>query len=224
GLGSVGMRVLEGLRDTGVEGVVIERDEDNRYSSQVRLMGVRVILGDATLKRTLDAANLDTAMAVAVMTSDDMTNIESGLAVRQGLGARWEEIPVILRVFDRSLGYRLEDNFEFRHVWSTAAIAAPWFVGGAIGMGVLATFYVGNEPFQVAKLTVREGGGLVGVKMIELGANARVIAINRSDEDEDLEYPPRRDTEFAAGDRAYIAGPYEELMKIVGIDHAAATT
>ncbi|MGK2956365.1 MAG: NAD-binding protein [Solirubrobacterales bacterium] len=223
GLGSVGMRVLEGLRDKGVEVVVIERDEDNRYSSQVRLMGVRVILGDATLKRTLDAANLETASAVAVMTSDDMTNIESGLAVRQGLGTRWQQIPVILRVFDRTLGYRLEDNFEFRHVWSTAAIAAPWFVGGAIGMGVLATFYVGNEPFQVAKLTVREGGGLVGVKMIELGANARVIAINRSDEDEDLEYPPRRDTEFAAGDRAYIAGPYEELMKIVGMDHAAAT-
>ena len=224
GLGSVGMRVLDGLREKGREVVVIERDEDNRYSSQVRLMGVRVILGDATLKRTLEAANLDTASAVAVMTSDDMTNIEAGLAVRQGLGSRWDETPVILRVFDRTLGYRLEDNFEFRHVWSTAAIAAPWFVGGAIGMGVLATFYVGNEPFQVARLTVREGGGLVGVKMIELGANARVIAINRSaTDDSGLEYPPRRDTQFAAGDRAYIAGPYEELMKIVGLDHSAAT-
>ena len=30
--------------------------------------------------------------------------------------------------------------------------------------------------------------------------------------------------EFAAGDRAYIAGPYEELMKIVGLDHTTVVT
>ncbi len=28
---------------------MIERDEDNRYASQARLLGVRVIVGDATL-------------------------------------------------------------------------------------------------------------------------------------------------------------------------------
>ena len=222
GLGSVGMRILEGLRARGREVVVIERDEDNRYSSQVRLLGVRVILGDATLSRTLEAANISTASAVAVMTSDDMTNIEAGLAVREGLGKRWDDIPVILRVFDHALGYRLEQSFEFRHVWSTAAIAAPWFVGGAIGMGVLATFYFGRQPFQVAKLKVREGGGLVGVKMLELGADARVLAINRSEEDSEMEYPPRRETEFQAGDSAWIAGPYEELMKILRMDQSPA--
>ena len=222
GLGSVGMRILEGLRERGREVVVIERDEDNRYSSQVRLLGVRVILGDATLSRTLEAANISTASAVAVMTSDDMTNIEAGLAVREGLGNRWDDIPVILRVFDHALGYRLEQSFEFRHVWSTAAIAAPWFIGGAIGMGVLATFYFGRQPFQVAKLKVREGGGLVGVRMLELGADARVLAINRSEEDSEMEYPPRRETEFQAGDSAWIAGPYEELMKILRMDQSPA--
>ncbi len=47
GLGAVGMRVLEGVRERGREVVVIERDEDNRYASQARLLGVRVIIGDA---------------------------------------------------------------------------------------------------------------------------------------------------------------------------------
>ncbi|MBJ7472186.1 MAG: NAD-binding protein, partial [Solirubrobacteraceae bacterium] len=218
GLGSVGMRVLEGLRDRGCEVVVVERDEDNRYASQARLLGVRVIVGDATLARTLEAANLDTARAVAVLTSDDMTNIETGLAVREGLAKRWHEVPVILRVFDRSLGHRLEETFEFRHVWSTAAIAAPWFVGAAIGMGVLATFYVGRQPFLVARLTVHAGGGLDGAEMRDLSANVRVIAISRGSGDEGLEYPPRRDTRLVAGDRAYLAGPYEELMQIVRAD------
>jgi len=222
GLGSVGMRVLEGLHERGREVVVIERDEDNRYASQARLLGVRVILGDATLRRTLDAANLSTASAVAVLTSDDMTNIETGLAIRDGLGDRWEDVPVILRVFDRSLGHRLEETFDFRHVWSTAAIAAPWFVGAAIGMGVLATFYVGRQPFLVARLTVREGGGLVGVRMIDLTANVRVVALDRGAAGDHLEHPPRRDTRFAAGDRAYLAGPYDELMQVVRQDQAPA--
>ena len=43
------------------------------------------------------------------------------------------EVPVVLRVFDRELGGRLEQTFDFRHVWSTAVIAAPWFVGAALG-------------------------------------------------------------------------------------------
>ena len=222
GLGSVGMRVLEGLHAAGREVVVIERDEDNRYASQARLLGVRVIVGDATLERTLQAANLKTASAVAVLTSDDMTNIETGLAVRKGLAARWQKVPVVLRVFDRSLGHRLEESFDFRHVWSTSAIAAPWFVGAAIGMGVLTTFYIGGQPFLVARLTVREGGGLAGLEMASLGANVRVIAISRGGTDRDLEHPPRRDTRFAAGDRAYLAGPYEELMQVLRTDQAEA--
>jgi Trk K+ transport system NAD-binding subunit len=222
GLGSVGMRVLEGLRSAGREAVVIERDEDNRYASQARLLGVRVIIGDATLHRTLEAANLDTAAAVGVLTSDDMTNIETGLAIRDGLGDRWKDVPVILRVFDRSLGHRLEDSFDFRHVWSTSAIAAPWFVGAAIGMGVLTTFYLGRQPFLVAGLTIREGGGLAGLEMASLGANVRVIAISRAEGGGGLEHPPRRDTRFGAGDRAFLAGPYEELMRVLRVDQAEA--
>ncbi len=221
GLGSIGMRVLEGLREAGREVVVIEREEDNRYASQARLLGVRVIVGDATLGRTLEAANVSTASAVAVMTSSDLTNIETGLAIRELLGDRWGEIPVILRVFDHALGHRLQETFEFRHVWSTAAIAAPWFVGAAIGMGVMTTFYIASRPFLVARLTVRRGGGLAGAEIGELRANVRVMAIQRGD-GEGLEYPPRRDTRLAADDEAYLAGPYEELMQILRIDQAPA--
>ena len=64
---------------------MIERDEDNRYASQARLLGVRVIVGDATLSRTLEAANLE-AVRRGGHDLDDMTNIETGLAVRDGLG------------------------------------------------------------------------------------------------------------------------------------------
>jgi Trk K+ transport system NAD-binding subunit len=215
GLGSIGMRVLEGLVASGTRAAVIERDEDNRYIAQARALGVPVVVGDATLAPTLAAVHLGNAAAVAVMTSDDLANLETGLAARGLLGERWHETPVILRVFDRSLGGRLQHSFGFQHVWSTSALAAPWFVGAAIGFGVVSTFYVGNRPFLIARLRVRAGGGLDGVEMRELSARVRVMALARAADGGRLEHPPRRDTRFAAGDEAYLVGPSEELLPVV---------
>lgn len=215
GLGAVGMQVLDGLLRRGREVVVVERDETNRYLNQVRQRGVPLVIGDSTLAETLDSVNLASAASVAIVTSDDMTNIETGLAVRDRLGERWAEVPVILRVFDRDLGGRLEASFGFRHVWSTVAIAAPWFVGAALGLEVLFSFYVGTHPFLIARLRVRPGGGLDGVAMSELSADIRVVAIARQGATDDFEHPPRRGTRLVAGDDAYLAGPYEQLLSVL---------
>ena len=215
GLGAVGMQVLDGLRRQDRDVVVVERDEGNRYLNQVRNLGVPLVLGDSTLGQTLDSVNLTTAASVAIVTSNDMTNIETGLAVRDRLGQRWANVPVVLRVFDRDLGSRLQDSFGFRHVWSTVALAAPWFVGAALGLDVRFSFYVGSHPFLIAKLSIADGGGLAGLAMVDLSANVRVIAIGRRANDYKLEHPPRRDTRFAAGDNAYLAGPYEELLSVL---------
>jgi Trk K+ transport system NAD-binding subunit len=218
GLGAVGMKVLEGLLAAGQEVVVIERMASNRYLSEARALEAPLVLGDATMTRTLDAVNLSSAAAVAILTSDDLTNIETGLAVRDRLGERWSEVPVVLRVFDRQLGHRLQQSFGFRHVWSTSAIAAPWFVGAALGLEVLFTFYVGNNPFLLARLRVSRSGGLDGLAMRDLPGTVRVVAIRRSASSAALEHPPRRDTRLAPGDDAYLAGPYAELLEVLRHD------
>jgi Trk K+ transport system NAD-binding subunit len=221
GLGAVGMHVLEGLLAQGQEVVVVERMEGNRYMSQARSLGVPLVLGDATLARTLDSANLSSAAAVAILTSDDLTNIETGLAVRDRLGERWSEVPVVLRVFDRQLGHRLEHSFGFRHVWSTSAIAAPWFVGAVLGLEVLFTFYVGNHPFLLASLRVSAGGGLDGMAMRDLPGRIRVVAIRRAASSTAVEHPPRRDTRLSPHDDAYLVGPYAELLEVLRHDREA---
>ena len=215
GLGAVGLRVLEGLRAQGRDVVVVEYDEGNRYVQHARSLGAPIVHGDATLGQTLRSVNIAKAGAVAILTSDDLVNLETGLAVRDSLGSRWLEVPVVLRVFDRALGSRLEKTFRFNHVWSTSALASPWFVGAVLGLEVLATFYVRNRPFLVARLTVRPDGGLVGLAMRELGARIRVVAIVPGAGDGEMEYPPRRDTRLAAGDQAYLLGPYEELLRVL---------
>ena len=87
---------------------------------------------------------------------------------------------------------------------------------------MIATFYVDHEPFMLARLRVAADGGLAGVAMSELSARMRVVAIRRSAEPRRLEHPPRRDTRFAPGDHAYLAGPAEELLTVLRREQRSA--
>jgi Trk K+ transport system NAD-binding subunit len=218
GLGSVGIKVVEGLLAEGQRVVVVEHDSDNRHLDRARALGVPVVIGDATLRQTHDTVNLADACAVAILTSADLTNIETGLAVRETLAERWDAVPVVLRVFDRDLARMMEHNFGFQNVRSTSALAAPWFVGAALGLDVLETFYVDQQPFLVGHVSIAPGGGLQGLAMQDLSAQTRVIALRRSSEGGALEHPPRRGTRFEGGDQAYILGPYEELLEVLRRD------
>jgi Trk K+ transport system NAD-binding subunit len=140
GLGSVGVQVVQQLAAAGRDIVVLEKNEHNRHLGQIRALGVPVVIADATMPVVLESVRLTSASAVAVVTSDDLANLETGLAVRDQLGARWETTPVVLRIFDPQLARSVKDSFGFTLVRSTAALAAPWFVGAALGLDVLSTF------------------------------------------------------------------------------------
>jgi Trk K+ transport system NAD-binding subunit len=172
------------------------------------------VIADATLPQTLQSVNLAEARAMAVLTSDDLVNLETALAVQD----QDKKMPVVLRLFDRQLALTVEKTFGIGLVRSTAALAAPWFVGAALGLDVLGTFYVGDAPMLVARLEVARGGGLENLAMAELSGRTRVVAISRAAEDGRLEHPPRRGTRFGAGDRAYVVGPYEELLQVLRRD------
>ncbi|MEV4420316.1 NAD-binding protein [Patulibacter sp. NPDC049589] len=215
GMGAVGMRVLEGLLEREVDVVVIERDPDHPELQEARRLGASVVNGDATHGRTLQAAALDDASAVAVLTSDDLTNIEAGLAVRDRLRTQGrEDVPVVLRVADIALGARLQRTFRFRQVWSTATFAAPWFVGAALGLRVLSTFYVGGTPFLLTRIRIADDDAFAGREMRDLVSRSRVIAL-RHPEDPSVLERPRRGTSFRAGDEAYVVGPPDELLRFM---------
>ena len=97
GLGTVGLRVAQQLHAAGRDVVVVEMDEHNRHLGQARALGVPVVIADATLPEVLRSVRLAAASAIAVLTSDDLANLETGLAVRDQLGARWPGVPVALR-------------------------------------------------------------------------------------------------------------------------------
>ncbi len=175
-----------------------------------------MIFGDATSAATLEAARLREAAAIAILTSDDMVNIETGIAVRDLLDDRWAAgaLPVVMRVFDQSMSRTIAARFGFENIQSIEEITAPWFVAAALGLEVLAAFTVGRQPFTVGRLDIAADGGLVGMAMQGLSASTRVIALQRYATG-DLEHPPRRGTQFQAGDQAFIVGPNDELIGVL---------
>ena len=217
GLGSFGIRVAAALVAAGRQVVIVELSESNRFLSEANALGVPVVFGDATLRSTLDAARVPHCSAIAIMTSNDMANIETAIAVRDLFGDVWDRsgaVPVVTRVFDRSLGRTVARRFGFENVQSTEELTAPWFVGAALGLDVLGSFSVAQQTFMVSRLTVESGSALVGLAMNQLSANTRVIALTRADSGA-MEHPPRRGTLFHAGDLAYLVGPYEELLGVL---------
>jgi Trk K+ transport system NAD-binding subunit len=177
---------------------------------------VPVIFGDATLRQTLESACIDQARAVAVLTQDDMVNIETGIVLSEMLGDRFtpephrSEVPLVLRVYDRALGSAVAQRFGFEHVRSTVDLAAPWFIGATMGLQVLGTFSVGPHSFMVGGMRVAPGSELDGMTMHELSTQTRVIAITR--EDAQVTLHPRRAAQLHGGDTAYLVGPYRELL------------
>lgn len=221
GLGSVGMQVVRLLAAAGSGIVVVDKDERNRHLAQARALGVPVVIADATLPQTLDSVSLASASAVAVLTSDDLANLETGLAVRDQLGQRRDTTPVVLRTFDPQLARSVRESFGFSFVGSTAALAAPWFVGAALGLEVLRTFYAGDVPLLVARLTVTPDGGLHGLAMGDFAARTRILAIRRAADAGRLEHPPRRGARFQPADEVYLLGPYEELLAVIRRDRSS---
>jgi Trk K+ transport system NAD-binding subunit len=209
GLGSVGIRVVTDLTAAGYDVLVIEDDENNRFLSTAAELDVPVIFGDSTMRQTLESARVDQARGVAVVTDNDMENIETGIVLLEILGSD-TKVPIVMRVQGRALGTAVNRRFGFENVRSIVDLAAPWFIGAAMGLQVLGTFWVGQRSFMVGAMLVAAGSELDGLRMVDLSTQTRVIAITRPEGPVSLR--PRRDARLQAGDTVYLIGPYRELI------------
>ncbi|BAQ64384.1 NAD-binding protein [Geminocystis sp. NIES-3709] len=157
GLGNVGMEVVRELHQQGHEIVVIEPDHNNRFLHSVRSLNIPVIVEDASLADTLQAANIEGANAIIVVTSNDMINVEIALTVK----ALAPKTPLILRVQDNKFAESVKQVFQFENVLSPTELATYSFAAAALGGRILgngmtddllwvaiATMITPNHPFS----------------------------------------------------------------------------
>lgn len=156
GLGNVGMEIVRELHQQKHDIVVIESDHNNRFLYSMRSLGIPVIVEDASLANTLQAANIEGANAIIVCTSNDMINVEIALTVK----ALAPKIPVILRIQDNQFAESVKEVFQFENVLSPTELATYSFAAAALGGRILgngmtdgllwvslATMITPNHPF-----------------------------------------------------------------------------
>lgn len=232
GLSSIGYPVLRGLVDRGELVAVLELDEKKRFNTLARSLGVPVLHADMRVPESLELVNISKARCITILTGDDLANLETALNARQ----KNPRLRVVLRLFDRGLAERIEKSFNIEIARSTSALAAPYFIAAALNFEVVTSFYVGQTPFFVAKLVIKEGR-LNGTTVRKLYTSVGVIVMAYVARDEKVDnrlegsftvrqhdpvFHPGADQILHSGDTIYFVGPYERITSLYRLNLPAA--
>ena len=128
GLDELGLRILEQLRRLGEDVVVIARAPGEEFATEARTLGAQLLDGAYRDESVLRAARVPDASALVLAEDDDVENLHAALTAQE-LNPR---LRIVLRMFNRELGLRVQTLFRDCSVFSSSAIAAPAFVAAAL--------------------------------------------------------------------------------------------
>src|SRR5260221_1451183 len=213
GLGKVGYRVVWLLRlqrpDLLIR-VVYREDDKKSFTKRVaQLGGVALIRGDARDADTLNEAGLQHAVAVAAVTSDDLTNLQIGLEVRRNR----PDAHVVLRVFSDSLADKLADLFAIHTAYSTSDLASPTLAAAAVLGNVEHAFFVGGRLYALQRLKVSTGDGLSGNTMAAIRARYQITVMQLRRSQGAYFFPSAQDV-ATPGDELAVIAPIATLGKL----------
>ena len=120
GLGQIGLRLALALRTRGVKVLVVEIDESVAGIRLAHEAGLPVVIASATDVFTLLRLGIRRASVIAAVTSDDLVNVEIGLASR----AADPDIAVVLRLGDGEVATETESLLHLGQIFDAHRIAA----------------------------------------------------------------------------------------------------
>ncbi len=200
GLGKVGGRILAGLHELGVPCIGVEQHPDASGIAVARRLEIPVVFADARTVETLESLYVKSARAVLAVTSDDLANLQCGLAAREHA----PDVRVILRVFDPRLAERLDRGVELDLTRSVSALAAPAFAAALLGRPLAEPVPVSNMPLRVLDAALPEGSPLVGrtIRDVQAESGLRILAV-------DGRWRPRTDLELTPQALVSVVGTRE---------------
>ncbi len=139
GVDHLGQRTINELRRRDED--VIAIGPDDAAGEALAAIGVRLVVGDPLLPRTLRAAGIDDASAIVMTSADDLTNLNVALAAVE----LKPELRVVIRMFDQELGAHIPELFRDGVALSSSALAAPGFVSAALDGETGGRFYLAGR-------------------------------------------------------------------------------
>jgi voltage-gated potassium channel Kch len=126
GFGQVGFRLAQELHRRGVAVLGVERDADAPCVRLARRAGIAVAIGRGDDRETLERLGIRRCAVVAAVTSDDLVNVEVGLAASD-LAPR---VPLVLRLGDGEVAAETDSLLHLGRICDAHKIAADTLVRG----------------------------------------------------------------------------------------------
>lgn len=136
GLGQVGQRLCELLRDLHVPVVAVEQNSQGTNITRAKDRRLPVVIGDGSDHRTLARLSIRNARALAAVTSDDVENIAVAVAARR----LREDLHVALRAGDGDATSQTQSLFHIGVVRDVYRIAASALAAVVLGYDVREAF------------------------------------------------------------------------------------
>jgi len=192
GMGPLGRRVA-GLLSTLGRSVVCIAEQD--LDPEV-LPHVPVLTSDP--RQGLHKANCGGAASVAVLTKDDIANLEMAL-----MAARMnEDCNLVIRTDDAQFGRNVKSLAPHAEAMSVYTLSAEAYAAAALGEKVLSLLRIGHETVLAVEYTVEEGDTLAGKLIADATYGYGLVAIlyqrNRSEE---AHFFPSDDARLEVGSR-----------------------
>jgi Trk K+ transport system NAD-binding subunit len=210
GLGNVGVRVVQHLRRFNEDVVVIEKNPESRFVSEVAGYSVPVLYGDVRDYNMLEQARVGKARALIAVTDDDLANLEAALTARE-LKA---DIRVVIRMFDQKLAKKVEKSLGIQGAYSSSARSARVFAQAAINGNILDSFEFGGTVINAIQIVVADGSKLAGETVDHLRKQYDVTVLCQEKNDGSMDWNPEPTSVLAVGDKLLVMTDSEGYHRI----------
>jgi Trk K+ transport system NAD-binding subunit len=167
GMGLLGRRVAGLLSELGRPVVCIaEQDLDPGV-----LPDIPVVTSDP--RQGLQKVNCDSAASVAVLTDDDIANLEMALMAAH----MNEDCNLVIRTDDAQFGRNVKSLAPHAQAMSTYTLSAEAYAAAALGERVLSLLRIGHETVLAVEYTVEEGDTLAGRLIADATYGYGLVAI-----------------------------------------------
>jgi len=210
GLGNVGVRVVQHLKQFDEMMVVIEANKDSRFAHEVAGSDIPVLFGDARDTRLLENANLSKAKAVICVTNDDMVNLETALTAREYN----PDIKIIIRMFDQKLAKKVQKSLGIHGVYSSSARSGRLFAQAAISENIIDSFEFGGLTINAYQLTVEANSSLVGETIDDVRYKNEVTVLMHEKVGGELDWNPPPSKVLSVGDKLLIMTDRDGISRL----------
>lgn len=210
GLGHVGIRVVESLRELGTPVVAIEKTKDDRFAELAGELGVPVLYGDVRRDALLIEAGVKRARAIVAGTNDDLANLEVALDAK-----RYNpNIRVIVRIFDQRVAEKMRSALDVDETFSTSALSGPLVALQATEPGVRSVYRLEDGTLRVGmELPAPSAWRGKSVADCEDLIDGRVVSIKKA---HGAYGRARHDAKVAEGDVVTLDLPASSVAKVRG--------